>query len=519
METVSVDIARPAAEKSWRAAGLSLAVAAAAAALVTICFCPRFVFWQVLAINDQLPVAPSEIDRAAQTLVQFNDPWTPIFHPNHKVIAWRLLFPVLFHYLYLPQWLFLATPQIGCLLALWLVAWLTYSRLGKWWPTCVATALFGALPWFFVSSGWLLHFDSWLVIGLLATAFVPSRWSLGLACLLTPWIDARFVLALPVAVVVRAIALARTGKSSRQELFEDLAVVLAASLPYPTIRAVAWLQGDADSGAYVQLHMQTIPTVPWRSFAEGLWSGYRVGWLLIVAAIVVAPRRAGAWWGAALALLATGSAVGGLFIAYDMSRTLMIVCPVLLLGIWLWEETRSQRLDRMLPILLLANLFFLPAYHVLWQNQWQVAPLMTEIRNWNDPPDVIKAAALLQSGRRKVEQGKVEEAQQDFAAALLLHGKYPQVLVERAHLRAREGDVAGALSDLDEAVRLRPTSAYALLLRGAIRGSRGEFGPAAEDLRRSLELTSPAWVFRGQAEQMLEAVTNNVKTALPLRAP
>ncbi len=36
-------------------------------------------------------------------------------------------------------------------------------------------------------------------------AFHPSRWALVLTCILTPWVDERFVLALPVALVTRTI--------------------------------------------------------------------------------------------------------------------------------------------------------------------------------------------------------------------------------------------------------------------------------------------------------------------------
>ena len=33
---------------------------------------------------------------------------------------------------------------------------IAYERLGSWWSSWMAATLFGALPWFFVSSGWLL---------------------------------------------------------------------------------------------------------------------------------------------------------------------------------------------------------------------------------------------------------------------------------------------------------------------------------------------------------------------------
>ena len=136
-----------------------------------------------------MPEPAAEFDRAVPSLAQLDNPWAPVNHPFHMVIGWRLLFPVVGHYLHLSHGVYLALPHVGCMLTLWLVAALTYRRLGRWCITFVATAIFTALPWFFVSSSWLTHFDSWLILGLLVAAFIPSAVALGAACLLTPWVD------------------------------------------------------------------------------------------------------------------------------------------------------------------------------------------------------------------------------------------------------------------------------------------------------------------------------------------
>ena len=110
--------------------------------------------------------------RGKATLAQVEDPWAPIHAPTHRVLAWRFLLPMAWHCLHLTPHLLLAVPHLGCLLDLWLVAWLTHVRLGNWWQTALATQLFALLPWFFVSVGWLGYFDSLLVSGLLVAAFV-----------------------------------------------------------------------------------------------------------------------------------------------------------------------------------------------------------------------------------------------------------------------------------------------------------------------------------------------------------
>jgi hypothetical protein len=150
---------RPANEWSRRA-GIALAVALAAGALVTFCFAPRMVLWQGLPLVNDLPLvhglrsSSAEFDRAAVALQQLDDPGGPIKNPTHQVIAWRLLFPVIWYFLGLPRWLYLALPHIGCLLSLWLAADLTYQRLGSWWSSWLATTSFAALSWFlFLAAG------------------------------------------------------------------------------------------------------------------------------------------------------------------------------------------------------------------------------------------------------------------------------------------------------------------------------------------------------------------------------
>ncbi len=233
---------------------LLLALAIFVSLLVTVRFCPRFNYWPGLYIGAAMP--DPEFDRAISSLAQLEHPWAPVDAPFHKVIRWRLLLPLLWHYARLPTWLYLLVPQIGCVLTLWLVATLAFERSANWPWTGITTILFAALPWFFVSSGWLTYFDSWCVLGLLTASFVPSRILLALACLLTPWIDERFVLALPVIALTRFAVFDRTA---------DLAILFAASVPYPMIRAVAYLAGERVAHEYFVDHWRVARVVsPWR---------------------------------------------------------------------------------------------------------------------------------------------------------------------------------------------------------------------------------------------------------------
>ena len=193
------------------------------------------------------------------------------------VIGWRKLFPFIGHYLHMSHGMYLVLPHIGCLLALWFTAALTYRRLGSWWATLVITTIFTALPWFFVSSSWLADFDSWLMLDLLVAAFVPSCAALAAVCLLTPWIDERFLLCLPATMAVRAVALGQIEQRAWGELRGDMVVAIAASLPYPAIRAVSWFAGDANSSTYVAIIGPSCPPSP----GPDSWmdSGRAIAWL------------------------------------------------------------------------------------------------------------------------------------------------------------------------------------------------------------------------------------------------
>jgi len=498
----------PSKGSAWRAVAWCLVIAVTAAAVVVCRFSPAFVNWRGLYLADP-PQEKSEFIRAKSSLAQLHAPWSPVTKEVNQVIEWRLLFPLVWHYVRLPPGLYLAMPQIGCVLACWLVAWLVHRQLGNWPQTWMITALFATLPWFFVSAGWLAYFDSWLVIGLVAAAFVPSRWVLGLACALTPWIDERFLLALPVTLLVRAIALQSCQPANTPEnrqgrpLLLDLAVAVAASLPYPTIRALVWLHGDAASTSYLRFHWQHACDVPLTTYLAGLWSGYRAAWLLIGATVWFTARRLNGLWGTALGLLVAGSAVGGLFIAADMSRTLMMVCPVALLGAMLWGRYQALSFRYALPSLLLANLL-LPAAHVMWFVTHPIHSLPTEVYNWQNPPLYFAAAELFAQGNDLANQGQFRAARDRYDAAIELDPGMVSLFVCRAMVNVRLNDLAAVAHDLDAALQLEPRNPAALYLRASLLASQGNTSPTLiDDVQYALEHAPQNWPLRKEAEALL----------------
>src|SRR4051794_13804305 len=126
-----------------------LGIAITAGLISTFFFCPRYQYWKGIVLTDG-PLA-TDYGRAVVAIRQIDNPWIAVAEPMHKVIAWRLLFPIVWHYLRLPIWLFLIMPHIGCVLALWLAAGLTQKRLNDWAYMWMTVALTAMLPWFFVS--------------------------------------------------------------------------------------------------------------------------------------------------------------------------------------------------------------------------------------------------------------------------------------------------------------------------------------------------------------------------------
>lgn len=489
-------------------AGLCLLVALAVIPVILVRFTPRIAYWQGLNIPGV--VQRSEYGRAKVTLGQIADPWTVPSSQFHEHVRWRLFFPVLWHYLHLPIWLLLAMPMIGCIPVLWLVCRLTLERTGSWWMAVIATCGFAVLPWFFVSTGWLTYFDSWLMLAMLVAAFVPSRAALAAACLLAPWIDERFVLALPAIAVVRAIALDRFAAPALREYAQDLTVIILASFPYLAIRAVIWLRGEATTDYYVQSHWAEVLTVPVTTLLAGWWSGFRLEWIFVAAAIALTIRQAGWLWGALLAGAVALMIVIGLYISADMSRNLMAIAPVLLLGIWQWDAWRTASLAWALPLIVAMNLV-LPATHVMWDRTVPIAYLPTQLRELQNPPVFFAAARMIGEAGDLLNAGQVAAGWAKLDEALALERDYPDALATRAGLRMQEGNYRDAATDLEHVIELDPHHRTGHFLRGVVRGSRGEMAAAADDFRQALDGAPPDWQFREPAEDFLRQAEQSLR--------
>lgn len=447
--------------------GMSLLIAVTVAAVTVLLFAPRFHYWPGLFILGAHPTP--EFDRARFALEQLDNPWAQINSPYHQVIAWRLLFPLTWYYLGLPKMLYLAMPQIGCVLTLWFVAYQSRHKF-------LTTAVFACLPWFFVSTSWLAYFDSWLILGMLAASLCSNPITI-FCCLAVPWIDERFLLAIPAIAFVRF---------HNQLSLRPLLVVLS----YPLLH---WY--GRDSQAYLVSHWQLVQTVPLQRFGEGLWYAYRAGWIAIFAFLwhCFQTRK---WEGlAATGIVFYGTL--GVFVAWDMVRTLMILTPLFLIAVW--------GLEKRIAWAVLAANFLLPVSHVIWFAEWPIRPLWKEMHR--ETPSLV-AAELLNESRTLLDKGQVGIATTKLSEAIALDGTYPLVYFTRALCYIKMELLDKALVDVENGLKVDPKHPDLLYLKGYVYWNRGDVSQAKQILKMAKENAPADWSRLKQVERLLNEPTN-----------
>jgi hypothetical protein len=305
---------------------------------------------------------------AKQTLVLT----TEIENPNHKIVRWRLLMPAIGHILHLPIWLTLGLAQIGCLVFVATLAAIGFNRLGGRDHTtnevlCLAIVGGASTP-FFVSMGWLGYYDSWLGAALLAVAFARPQSIVVLACALAPWIDERFVVGLPLALIVRRICSSRETESEVEWIKREATPALALSSIYFLVRLGLGGRGGSQTiGEYLN-HFVFDHRLTLAQRCVGAWEGLRVGWVLVIAGIIATSsgkRPFARKHGLLLATATIATALIGLFTVLDLSRAMVLVVPVVPLG-WILLHARETWWDQnRISWVLASAALILPANHVI----------------------------------------------------------------------------------------------------------------------------------------------------------
>jgi len=219
------------------------------------------------------------------------------------------------------------------------------------------------------SFGWLGIFDCWWVLALVMVAFSPRLWVVAFASLSAPWIDERFLIGLPVAFSARWLVY---PWEMRQVATTGL-VVAAMVAPYAAWRTYSLLYSSGDaSSEFFSLHF-----LVWvRMAPHGWWMAYRLAWVFLILAFVL-PNASGvkSWQLGAICLLTAAAAV---VTAADLSRSAMVLAPLLVAGVVLAWRNAAQDTERWIPWLAVAN-FFVPYIHVVYNKLEPVHLLPWEI--------------------------------------------------------------------------------------------------------------------------------------------
>jgi hypothetical protein len=302
-------------------------------------------------------------DRAHTFLLQCEMPFRRDIEP---AMFWRLLLPMVCHAAGLTGRAALLVPFAGVLaLSVYVVA-LLRRRLAD------ARFVFGGSLMFATTSGVLvpLHWfgvgDAWVWLGQLAVAFGTAPWAIPLACLLAPWVDERFIIGLPLALVVRS------AERGERPTWRGLMTPGLWLIPYAAIRLAfsfnPLVAKATETFLVHQISWQTAVILPWAPI--GWWMGLRAAW---VPAIFAINRQRWILGGTAAATAAIS-----LMLAADISRSIAILAPLSLLGLILFARQRPDLAPRGALWVGIANLF-IPAAHIVYTKIDLIYPLPVEI--------------------------------------------------------------------------------------------------------------------------------------------
>jgi hypothetical protein len=462
-------------------------------------FAPRFALWE----GFYLP----EVDRARDTLRQLDDPFATISNHNSRVNRWRLFFPLLGNLLHLRDWQFLLLPYAGCFCTLAYVALLCQRQRFTLPETLAASTLSAMGPWYFVSTGWLGYFDSWFLFSLLLACFSEKRWVIASACLIAPWIDERFVLALPVVLVVRMAWRSRFESEPRKQATQLMMIGVLTAV-YPLLRLIALLTGnDPVTQIYASQHVAIIRSVPAATFLSGLWQGHRLLWVFAAVFLVHGFRAWRLRWAIASTVIVIATGLGSLVIAGDMHRSLEMLFPICLAGLLLSKPLFEKRF---LPVLVTLTVLsaVLPASHRLWLENYPIGRLTNEIKRPRPP-----LGALIRAGRARATQLNSEG---DNEGAVLIAGEMVALdesqadpLLFRAELYAGAGDFDNALADLSRARALSPEGPDVAFTAGVLAVQSGNRDAAIAAFEEAIRRGGPGWPGSGECRRAIAILSQN----------
>jgi hypothetical protein len=277
-----------------------------------------------------------EWSRADGFLKQCQQPFRQDVEP---AVRWRLLPPLVCRALGLKGNEPLAFCWIGlAVFAVVLAARLDLLTGSRPWAS-IGTVGFATSGPFITALGWLGLNDGWYLLALLESAAGRSLWALAAWTFVGPWIDERFLIALPLALYVR-MRLRPQGPGS---CGRACLAACAGIAPYIVIRAgFSLVRGDAVSAAYTASMIDVFriyaPYVP-----LGWAMGYRIGWIALAAGLLAK----GISWRSRITGVALSAAALVIIsvVAWDLDRSTGILVPAYVAGIVVAAQASARASD------------------------------------------------------------------------------------------------------------------------------------------------------------------------------
>ena len=429
-----------------------------------------------------------EVRRGISVLEQVAHPGTAITDPLHRAIQWRLLFPLIGHFLPLPPVAFFALAHLGCLVVLAYLITLLRRADFNWTDTTLATLTLGATSWFFTSTGWLGYFDSWLALALLVVAFAPSRWAVWTACLLAPWIDERFIIAAPLALFCRYVFQpTKPRELPAAALLAFFLIIRLGVLPHYSA-AGATVGGYFEGKNYLDAPLSRI--------ALGIWDGLRVGWIFVILAVVALRGQSRITLTFCCVLLISL----GLVTAQDYSRSMTMLFPIAVLGLLLAPATPWRTTTLRLGA---GTALLLPAHHVMNDAVRPIFYLYHELAAFDDPPPGARPEFYELRAIDAMGRGDFASAETDLTLAIKLSTNPASAAKQRGILRASQGRWADALADFATLAEHDPKNPDAWFMRAQAQLALGQTDDARADLEHARTLAPSDWVTRPDVARFL----------------